>query len=301
MDEVLGSLTDAFTLAFVVTSMFSLGLGLTVQQLVEPLRNVRLVIMALIANFAIVPAVAYVLGRLLSLEPDLQIGLLLLGTVAGAPLALKAAQVARGNLPFSASLVTLQVVATVIYLPLALPLLIPGVAIDTVAIAMPLILQVLLPLGFGLLMNARYDEEADMARPIMGEIANISLALMIVLNLTNVRSVLGLLGTGAILATLLVIASALLVGYVLGGPDAPTRRTLALGTAHRNYAAAFVLAAGNFGDRQTVFLLLLAASLISTIVVMLVAGEFGKRAKAAETAVAPGRPAMAGGKQSLSP
>jgi BASS family bile acid:Na+ symporter len=286
VDEIIRSLTNAFTLAFVVTSMFGLGLGLTVQQIVEPLKNVRLVIVALLANFVIVPGVAFALTRILPLEPDLQIGIVLLSTVAGAPLTIKAAQIARANIVFAVSLVALQVVVTVIYLPLVLPLLIPGIAVDAVAIAMPLILQILLPLAFGLLMNVRYDEEAEMARPIMAEIANLSLAIMLVLNLANIGQVFGLIGSGAFLASLLVIVIGLVAGYLLGGPEQKTRRTLAIGTAQRNYAAAFTLATGNFAERPTVLLLLLAASLISMIIILPVAGELGKRAKAAGEASA---------------
>src|SRR3954471_10684026 len=122
MSEIVSSLTQAFTLAFVVTSMFGLGLGLTIRDIVEPLRNVRLVVVALLANFVVVPAVAFALTRILPLflpfEQDLQIGLLLIGAVAGAPLAIKAAQIADGDMRFAGSLIALQVVATVIYVPL---------------------------------------------------------------------------------------------------------------------------------------------------------------------------------------
>ena len=285
MDDILSSLTDAFTLAFVVTSMFSLGLAMTIKDILDPLRNVGLVALALLANFVIVPAAAYAISRVLSLEQDLHIGILLMSAVAGAPLVIKASQIARGDMRFAGALVVIQVVATVIYLPLVLPLLIPGIQVDAVAIAMPLLTQVLLPLAFGLFINSRYDEEAEMTRPIMAEISNICLALMVVLNLRNVVNVLGLLGTGAILAALLVITIGFVVGYFLGGSDGATRRVLSLGTAQRNYAAAFVLAAGNFAEQPTVFLLLLAASLISMIIMMIVAGEFGRRAKAEKAPV----------------
>jgi BASS family bile acid:Na+ symporter len=284
MSEIVSSLTSAFTLAFVVTSMFGLGLGLTIRDIVEPLRNVRLAAMAPLANFVVVPAVAYALTRILplflSFEQDLQIGLLLVGAVAGAPLAIKAAQVAGGDMRFAGSLIALQVVVTVVYLPLVLPLLIPGIQVDTVAVALPLILQILVPLGFGLLMNARYDEEADMTRPIMTEIANISLALMLVLNLANVGQVFGLLGTGTLTAVVLVIATGFAAGYLLGGPAASTRRVLGLATGHRNYAAALVIAGGSFAARPTVILMVLAASLINMGFTMLVAGELRRRAKA---------------------
>jgi predicted Na+-dependent transporter len=282
MTEIVSSLTSAFSLAFVITSMFSLGLGMTVKDIFEPLKNLRLVGMALLANFVIVPVVAYVLTRVFSLPEDLGIGVLLMSTVAGAPLTIKATQISRGDMRFAGALVILQVMVTVVYLPFVLPLLFPGIEVDTVAIAMPLIVQILLPLAAGLLMNYRYDEEAEMTRPIMGEIANISLALMIVLNLVNVGDILGLLGTGAILTVLLVLAAAFVVGYLVGGPEAKTKRVLSIGTAQRNYAAAFVLAMSDFADRPSVFLLLLAASLISMILVMVVAGEFGRRAKAQE-------------------
>jgi BASS family bile acid:Na+ symporter len=280
MNEIVNSLTSAFTLAFVTTSMFGLGLGLTVREIVHPLTDLWLVARALVANFVIVPAIAWAFTRLLPLDQDLRIGLLVMSTVAGAPLALKATQVARGDVRFAVGLITLQVVASVIYLPLVLPRLIPGVAVNAVALAMPLVLQILLPLGLGLVMNIRYDEEAEMARPIMSEIANLSLAALLVVNLANVGHVLGLLGSGAFTAAIGVIVLALAVGYLLGGPYPGRRRALALGTGHRNYAAAFVIAEGSFGDRPTVMLMLLAASLINLVVTLVVAGEFGRRAKA---------------------
>ncbi|HEU4698433.1 MAG TPA: bile acid:sodium symporter [Gemmatimonadales bacterium] len=280
MGFVLNSLTGAFTLAFVLTSMFGLGLGLTVREIVEPLTAPGLTIRALVANFVIVPAVAWGLARLFALDQDLGTGLVLMGTVAGAPLALKATQIAHGDVRFAVGLVTLQVVASVIYLPLVLPWLIPGIAVDAVALAIPLVLQVLLPLALGLVMHVRYDEEAAMARPIMSEIASISLAALLVLNLVNLRQVLALLGTGAIAAATGVTVLALAAGYLLGGPGRASRRALALGTGQRNFAAAFVIAEGSFADRPTVMLMLLAASLLSLALVMLAAGELGRRVKA---------------------
>ena len=277
MTEIIASLNGAFTLAFVVTSMFGLGLATTLRDLLAPLRQVRLVVTMLAINFVILPLLAWTMTRLLPLAPDLAIGLILMSTVAGAPLAIKTTQIARGNLVVAGSLVTLQVVVTVLYLPFALTLLIPDIEVDAVSIAMPLILQILLPLAAGLLMNARYDEEAEMTRPIMAEIANISLATMLVLNLSNVLQILGLLGTGAIASAIVLIVAGLAGGYLLGGPDRATRRTLALSTANRNFAAAFVLAQDSFAGRPQVFVMVLAASLICIAIVLVAAGELGRR------------------------
>jgi hypothetical protein len=45
-------------LLFVVTSMLAMGLSLTIPQIIQPLKNVRLVILALLANFVLVPLLA---------------------------------------------------------------------------------------------------------------------------------------------------------------------------------------------------------------------------------------------------
>jgi predicted Na+-dependent transporter len=201
MADVLTALSNVFTLTFVVTSMFSMGLGLTVPQIMGPLRNVRLVIMALVANFVLVPLVAFGLTRVIPLGQDLQIGLLLLGTAAGAPFLPKLAQIAKANVAFAVGMMALLVV----YLPIVLPLLLPGVQVDAASIAITLILQILVPLALGLVIKARWDEAAlGLVHP-MSQIANISMALLIVLMLgLNISKVLALFGSGAILAILVV-------------------------------------------------------------------------------------------------
>ena len=209
MADVLNALSNVFTLAFVVTSMFSMGLGLTMPQILEPLRNVRLVIMALVANFVLVPLTALAVTRVIPLPEDVQIGLLLLGTAAGAPFLPKLAQIAKANVPFAVGLMALLVVVTVIYLPIVLPLLLPGVQVDAASIALTLILQILVPLALGLLIKARWEETAQALLHPMSQIANISLALLIVLMLgLNISKVLGLFGSGAILAILLMVVVA---------------------------------------------------------------------------------------------
>jgi bile acid:Na+ symporter, BASS family len=73
-------------IAFVVLSMFSAGLTLSIQQVSEPFKSTRLLISALAANFVLVPLSAYLITRAIPLEQSLVIALLLLGTASGAPL-----------------------------------------------------------------------------------------------------------------------------------------------------------------------------------------------------------------------
>ena len=239
MADLLAALQNIFTLLFVVTTMLAMGLSLTIPQIIGPLKNARLVIMALVANFVIVPAAAFILSRLIPMESEFQIGLLLLGTAAGAPFLPKLAQIAKANVPFSVGLMTLLVVVTVVYLPLVLPLLLPGVTVAAGQIALQLTLEILVPLAIGLFARARYEEMAATLQPHMAQISNISLALLLVLMLgLNISKVLGMIGSGAILAVLLLLIIALVAGYLLGGPGGDTKQVLALGTGQRNMALA---------------------------------------------------------------
>src|SRR5512145_1857957 len=98
--ELLAKAVPVALLVFVVSSMLAVGLSLTVGQILVPLRNARLVILSLVANFVLMPLAALLIARVLRLEQPLAVALLLLGAAAGAPFLPKLAGVAKGNLAF---------------------------------------------------------------------------------------------------------------------------------------------------------------------------------------------------------
>jgi hypothetical protein len=84
---------------FVVSSMMTMGLGFTVKQIIDALRDVRLVWLALLANFVAMPLSALVLDKLLKLDEPLRVGLLLLSAAAGAPFLPKLTYLPRTTCP----------------------------------------------------------------------------------------------------------------------------------------------------------------------------------------------------------
>ncbi len=258
--ELIQKLVPVCMLVFVLSSMLAMGFGLTVGEIVAPLRNVRRVVMSLLANFLLVPLVALALGALLRLDQPLGVGLLLLGSAAGAPFLPKLTQLAKGNLAFAVGLMVLLMVITVGFLPLVLPLLLSGVSVDSAKIARSLFLLMLLPLAAALVVKARFPTAAARTRPILDRISNLSLILFTLLLVTvNVKNVLAVFGTRAILAGLLFIAISFGTGWLLGGPDTDARRVLALGTAQRNIAAALVVGAQSFKDPKVVVMVIVVA------------------------------------------
>jgi bile acid:Na+ symporter, BASS family len=266
--DILSKAATVAMLSFVVSSMLAMGAGLTVAQIIEPLRNVRLVVLALVANFVLMPLGAFVLAKALRLDEQLGVGLLLLGCAAGAPFLPKLAQLAKGNLPFAVGAMVLLMVVTVGYLPLILPLLLPGITVDPANIARSLVLLMLLPLAVGLVLKARYDEVATRVKPWLDWLSNISLILLIMLiSAANIDKVLQVFGTRGILAGLLFIAMGFGIGWLLGGTSSETKRVLALGTAQRNIAAALVVGSQSFSDPKVVVMVIVVA-IVGLIILM---------------------------------
>ena len=110
--QLLSKTATVAMLSFVVSSMLAMGAGLTVSQISEPLRNVRLVVLALLANFVVMPLAALALARMLWLDEPFGVGLLLLGCAAGAPFLPKLAELAKGNLAFAVGAMVLLMVVT---------------------------------------------------------------------------------------------------------------------------------------------------------------------------------------------
>jgi len=266
--ELLSKAVTVAMLSFVVSSMLAMGAALTVSQIFDPLRNVRLVVLALVANFVLMPIGAFALAKVLWLDEPLGVGLLMLGCAAGAPFLPKLAELAKGNLPFGVGVMVLLMVITVAYLPIVLPLLLPGVTVNPVKIAQSLVLLMLLPLAIGLFVKARYQATAARVKPALDWLSNVSLILLMVLiTVVNFDKVLQVFGTRGILAGLLFIALGFCIGWLLGGPGKDTRTVLALATAQRNIAAALVVGSQSFSDPKVVVMVIVVA-IVGLIILM---------------------------------
>jgi len=258
--EILSKAVPITMLAFVLSSMLSMGLSLTVGQILAPLRNYRLIVLGLVANFVLMPFAAFAIARLLRLDEPLGIALLLLGTASGAPFLPLLARISKGNLAFSVGLMVLLMVVTVGYMPVVLPLMLEGVSVDPMKIGRSLVFLMMLPLAVGLLVRARLSGLAAKTQPSLSRLSILSLALLIALLLiTNMQNVLNLYGTRGVLASILFIATGSGVGWVLGGPQSGTRGVMTLGTAQRNIAAALVVGGQNFSDPKVIVMVVVVA------------------------------------------
>lgn len=287
ISELLTVIAQVSGLLFIVTSMLAMGMSLTMPQIVGPLKNPRLVILALAANFVLVPLWAYLITVVLPLDQPLQIGLIVLATAAGAPFLPKLVQGAKGNIAFGVGLMVLLMVVTVFYLPVVLPLLLPGVSVNPWDIAKSLIALMLVPLALGMLFKSHSPDSAGHWQPFMNKTSSVSLLVLLVVGLgLNVSNIISLIGSWGLLALALLIVGSVLIGLLLGGRDPAIRSVMSLGTAQRNVSAAILVSAQNFAGTATLPYVLVGGVLL-LLILLPIAKQMGARIKAPTTGEQP--------------
>ena len=252
--------SQVLVLIFVLTTLFGVGLLVSARQVLAALQQRRSLAVALFANFVVLPGAALALCWGLQLTLPLQAALLLVATAPGSPVMLRLNEVARGDQARAVGLLVLLMSLTMVYQPLVLPILLPGLSVSPMPIARTLVLTVLLPLVLGMLLKARWPALAGRLRPALTRLGNISAAVscFILLPLVYWDAVMDVaFSGGGLLVLLLYLPLAVGAGWWLGGPDADQRGLLALCCGQGSMGAAFVIAAHNFNNREVIAMLLL--------------------------------------------
>jgi predicted Na+-dependent transporter len=231
--------------------MFSMVFTFSIPQIRALLKDRRVAILSLVANFLLVPLVAYLIARFGNLSQGSMAGLLIVASAAGATFLLKFTKGAQGNPDLVGGLMVLPTMVTVAFIPLVLPILAPSAFPNPVLIAGTLVLLILIPLVLALFARSRSEEATAKRAPLATKISGVSLgavfvgflgAVVVGLFIGDNQLAPGILGSRAILAALALLLASFGIGYLLGGPGVPERRVLGMATGMRNIAAASVVA-----------------------------------------------------------
>ena len=223
MTELLQRLADFSVLVFVTSSMLAMGMSQRFADVVAPLKEPKPVLLALLVNFVLSPLLTVVLSRLIPLQPAHAIGLLLLGGAAGAPFLPKLAEVSRGSLAYSVALMVLLMVGTIVFMPLALPFIIPGLEADPWSIAKPLLILMVVPLAIGFAIAVTGASWVGRLLRLVQGVSNLAFVLLLVLLIgLNLKAMAGTFGSFAIGTYAVYVLGMVGAGYLLGGSDRTT-------------------------------------------------------------------------------
>jgi bile acid:Na+ symporter, BASS family len=287
MTELLPILLKITVIIFMVGNLLELGLRLDLKKAMAGLRDVRFVTLSLLWAFVLCPALAYLLGVVLPLTEPYAMGLLLLGLAPCAPLLPGMVDKAHGDVNYAASFMLLASAGTVVYMPIAVPLLVKGMSVSAWTVAQPMLFLILIPLVIGIAFQLRRPSTASFLQPYVKKGTTVDTVLMmIVVVVMYGKGFVDAIGTWAILAQVLFYTLTIVASYALAFGVPPRRKSvLTLGLSTRNCGAALapLLVAADVAPEATVMVTLGIPMMVLFSVVA--ARVFAGRAGPAEAAV----------------
>ena len=278
MLETLDKLLKLSLVIFMVGNLLDMGLRLKIAEALAGLRNVRFVSLSIIWGFLLCPALAYLLTRIIPLDPFYGMGMVLLGMAPCAPFLPPMVEKARGNMGYAAAFMLIASVVTVIYMPFAVPILVKGLSASAWTIAKPLLLFLLIPLAIGILIQRFMRRAANRIHPGVKLVTTIDTILMLVLCVIIYgKSFAGTLGTYAIGTQILFFTISTIGSYAFSFGLLPGHKSvISLGMATRNLGAAFApLFAMPLVDRRAIVMVALGVPM-QTIFSLLMALWLGR-------------------------
>lgn len=269
MNDILMISFKVSLVIFMASNLLDMGLRLNLTDAFKGLRNVRFVAYTLIWSFVICPALAYVITLVVPLERPFAIGMLLLGMAPCAPFVPLLAEKAKGDLGYIAAFMLLTAIGTVVFMPVAVPLLVKGLSASPWSIAKPLLVVVMLPMAIGVILRLKWEAVAAKLQPLVKKLAGLAgLIFVIVLLLIYGKGLLGLAGQLAVLSEFFFFGLLCAGTYWLGfGMPHEQKIVLSVGVTTRNIGACLspLLAVPDMDQRAT---LMMALSLPMMVIVV---------------------------------
>jgi BASS family bile acid:Na+ symporter len=232
--------------------MLGVGLGITFAQIIAVARQFRLVVLGVLANFLVVPVLMYLAILWLPLAPEIKIGIMLMAAAPIAPMVpAPFVEKARGDVVYSAGLMVIVALLSVVFTPLILSLSLPesaaGLEIDPIQIVKTLLMVQLIPICLGMVIRHIKPVWAEKLVQFVPKIGQIGLLIGVGLLLAKqARQILSIGLPPYLLMVFLVIVSLFVGDRILIGESIEKRRALAISTAIRNIPLAFLIANENF-------------------------------------------------------
>lgn len=249
-------LAVAFMVGFLV---FAVALDLTWEQFRRVLKQPKAPSIGLIAQYVILPAVAFGIGLLLADTPSIALGLLLVTCCPAGALSNYLTGVAKGSVATSVSMTAISTLFSIILTPLLFGFwasmnletaaILQQIKIEPTRVVMMLLIMLIVPVTLGMCIRAMRPVTAENIRLWTRRIAGGVFAVVVsILILGNVQ-VLGSFARDALPPVLVTFVFAVALGWGLArvsGLLAPDRRAVTLEVAFQNVALAIGMAVAFF-------------------------------------------------------
>lgn len=234
--------------------VFAVSLDLTREKLVRVLKRPKAPTIGLVAQFGILPAIAFLVGLYLLEAPSIALGLLLVTCCPGGALSNYLTGVAKGDVATSISMTTVSTLFSIILTPVLFAFwasmnsstldVIQNISMDPQQVIMTLLIMLVIPVTAGMLLRAKRPDTANRIRKAVRLIAGIVFAVIVAMIIGSNFKSLALLAQTALFPVLLTFVIAVGLGWGIAsvaGLMAAERRAVAIEVAFQNVALAIGL------------------------------------------------------------
>lgn len=289
--ELMSMIFNASLMIMIVATMFGAGLSTTLSALGGVFKNVKLLILVLLAALIVRPLVGWGIAAGLSLETSAFIAMLLLAACAGAPFGAKLVMTSRGNVVTGASLQVLLAAVGSITFPITASLLIGAanlgddISIPVLDLIKTVAILQLVPFAAGIAVRHWAAETAAKWNPTVGQISNVTLLMVLVLAILGSWSTLvALLGSRTLLAGILFAVVMLIVGYFMSTGNKVIKTSTALIQPCSNTGPVMAAVAIAFNNDPAILSAVVAINLLQIIVGVFAASYIAKSRPAPDEA-----------------
>lgn len=232
--------------------MFGMGLTMKAEDFAVVFTRPRDVLIGCLAQYLIMPALAYGLGTLFGLKEDLLVGVVLVGTCPGGTSSNVITYLSNGDTALSVGMTSISTLLAPLLTPVLTYLYLrTSVTVDVGAMFLSIIQVVLIPIGLGLLANrilGKYTTKVKDALPLVS-IAAICLIVAAVVshNSENIMTI----GAVILIAVILHNLLGYLLGYLTGvvfKMNGARKKAISIEIGMQNSGLATSLAASAFPD-----------------------------------------------------
>jgi BASS family bile acid:Na+ symporter len=243
MQEIVGLAELAIrpaVILFMVGNLLAIGLETDRRAALAPLRDVRFLLVVMVADWLFAPALAIAIVRLLPMAEPYAVGLLLMSLAPAAPFLPMMVRRAGGDLSYTAAFMLVAAVGTVLMMPLGVPVVVPGLSVEAWAVARPLLVLLVLPMGAGMALRTLHRPAAAKMLAVTRPIASAAtVVLLVAIAIRHGQGFADAVGSFAIAGQLLYAIGLMAGGYLLAIRLPPERRSVVcLGACTRNLGAA---------------------------------------------------------------
>ena len=232
--------------------MFGMGLTLKMSDFKVVFSRPKDIIIGFIAQFTLMPFIAFVLTKVFGLPTEIAVGVILVGTCPGGTSSNVMTYLSKGDVPLSVGMTAVSTLFAPLMTPL-LTLLYAGQRVDVNAVAMflSIVKVVLVPIALGLVCNYFFGKVTSQIVRILPLISTIAI-IMIIASVVSANSA-RLKTVGALVVIVVVLHN--LLGYATGYGvgkllhlNATKCRALSIEVGMQNSGLATSLAATHFAQ-----------------------------------------------------